>query len=415
MPTRRSFLLSSAAAPAAFAAVPADSPIARLKSRRAEARPITVSERQSRFEKARRLMAQNDVHAICVASGTTLSYFTGFRWGNSERMFLMVIPARGEPFFISPAFEEARAREQILLSTGAKDPHVFTWQENESPYALTASALKERGLLTGRLGMEEDVPFVFADSLAKAIPAASVVSATSITAGCRMIKSPAELALMRLACSVTLEAYEASWKSVKEGMTEREFSRLIGSAYEALGFPGYASVQVGEYSALPHGSAQPQRIREGAIVMIDDGCEVEEYQSDITRTFVLGKPSGKMKQVFDIVHRAQSAALAAARPGVPCQAVDAAARKVITDAGYGPGYKYFTHRVGHGLGMDGHEWPYLVGGNTLPLAANMTFSDEPGIYIHGEFGIRLEDDMHITENGAELLTPQSPSLEHPFG
>ena len=170
---------------------------------------------------------------------------------------------------------------------------------------------------------------------------------------------------------------------MRDGMTAHEFSDLIGSAYQALGFPGFASVQVGEYTALPHGSRQPQIIREGSIVLIDDGCTVEGYQSDISRTFVLGKATDKMKQVFDIVHRAQSAALAAARPGVPCEAVDAAARNVIVDAGYGPGYKYFTHRVGHGLGMDGHEWPYLVRGDTLPLAANMTFSDEPGIYIRG--------------------------------
>jgi Xaa-Pro dipeptidase len=174
-------------------------------------------------------------------------------------------------------------------------------------------------------------------------------------------------------------------------------------------------VQVGEYSALPHGSITPQVIREGTILLIDGGCRVEGYESDISRTFVLGAASDKMKKVFDIVHQAQSAALAAAKPGVACGDVDAAARKVIVDAGYGPGYKYFTHRVGHGLGMDGHEWPYLVKGNKLPLQANMTFSDEPGIYIKGEFGVRLEDDMHITENGAELLTPQSRSLEHPFG
>jgi Xaa-Pro dipeptidase len=198
-------------------------------------------------------------------------------------------------------------------------------------------------------------------------------------------------------------------------MTAREFSELIGSAYQALGFPGYASVQVGEFSALPHGSRQPQAIHEGSLVLIDDGCTVEGYQSDISRTFVLGKSTDKMKQVFDIVQRAQSAALATARPGVPCEAVDAAARKVVVDGGYGPGYQYFTHRVGHGLGMDGHEWPYLVKGNKLPLAANMTFSDEPGIYIRGQFGVRLEDDMHITEAGAELLTKQSPSLEQPFG
>jgi Xaa-Pro dipeptidase len=227
---------------------------------------------------------------------------------------------------------------------------------------------------------------------------------------------------MRLANSVTLQAYEAAWKSMREGMTQHEFSALVSSAYQKLGFPGFVSVQVGEYTALPHGSVTPQVIREGTIVLIDDGCTVEHYQSDISRSFVLGKPTDKMKRVFDIVHRAQSAALAAARPGVACDAVDAAARKVITDAGYGPGFKYFTHRVGHGIGMDGHEWPYLIGTNTLQsngkniaLAAQMTFSDEPGIYIPGEFGVRLEDDMHILEDSAELFTPQSPSLEDPFG
>lgn len=198
-------------------------------------------------------------------------------------------------------------------------------------------------------------------------------------------------------------------------MTQDDVSALVDKAYERAGFPGDASVMVDEYTASPHGSAAPQFIREGSIIMLDDGCVVQGYQSDITRTFVLGKPSDKMKQVFDIVHRSQSAALATARPGAECGSVDAAARKVITDAGYGPDYKYFTHRLGHGLGMDGHEWPYLVRGNPAKLQANITTSNEPGIYIRGEFGIRLEDDMHITENGAELFTPQSPSLEDPFG
>ena len=359
-------------------------------------------------------MTENRINAVCLAGGTSLNYFSGVRWGNSERLFAMILPARGEPFFISPAFEEERAQEQIATG-GAAHGKVFTWQEDESPYALLASALKESGLLTGRLAVGEAMPFVFADGIAHAAPAATVISATPVTAGCRMIKSPAEIALMRLASSVTLQAYEAAWKSIHEGMTNREFSGVIGSAYQALGFPGYASAQVDEYTALPHGSVQPQTIHAGSIVLIDDGCTVDGYQSDISRTFVVGKATDKMKQVFEIVHRAQAAALAEARPGVPCEAVDAAARKVIVDAGYGPGYKYFTHRVGHGLGMDGHEWPYLVRGDKLPLAAQMTFSDEPGIYIRGEFGIRLEDDMHITEAGAELLTPQSPSLEQPFG
>jgi Xaa-Pro dipeptidase len=197
-------------------------------------------------------------------------------------------------------------------------------------------------------------------------------------------------------------------------MTQHDFADLVAAAHRQLGFEGEAEIQVGEYSALPHGSIAPQLIRDGAILLMDGGCKVEGYVSDISRTFVLGKPTDKMRQVFDIVHRAQETAVHTARPGLPAEQVDAAARKVITDAGYGPGYKYFTHRVGHGMGMDGHEWPYLVGGDTLPLKPDMTFSDEPGIYIRGEFGVRLEDDMHITENGAELFTRQSPSLEHPF-
>ncbi len=220
---------------------------------------------------------------------------------------------------------------------------------------------------------------------------------------------------MRFAAKVTLAAYEATYRALKEGMTQQDAENLVAAAHRKLGFEGGADVQVGEFSAFPHGSVTPQVIKEGTIVLMDGGCKAEGYASDITRTFVLGKASDKMKQVFDVVHRAQSAALAAAKPGAECGSVDTAARQVITDAGYGPDYKYFTHRLGHGLGMDGHEWPYLVRGNTKKLEADMTTSNEPGIYIRGEFGIRLEDDMHILENGAELFTPQSPSLEEPFG
>jgi Xaa-Pro dipeptidase len=226
---------------------------------------------------------------------------------------------------------------------------------------------------------------------------------------------------MRLACQVTLKCYEAVFKALEPGMTQNQVSGLIGAAYARLGFPGFASVQVGEYTASPHGSITPQTIREGTIIMIDDGCVVEGYQSDITRTFVLGKATDKMKKVFEIVHRAQAAALAAAKPGVALEDIDAAGRKVVVDGGYGPGFKYFTHRLGHGMGMDGHEWPYLVKNNmfgwdkAVKLQPGMVFSDEPGIYIRGEFGVRLEDDMHITADGAELFTPQSPSIENPFG
>jgi Xaa-Pro dipeptidase len=409
MKSRREFLLAAAATP-----LLAQPPSAQLKSRKAEAKPITPLERKSRVARAQELMAENKINSICLSGGTSLEYFSGVRWGVSERLFIMVIPARGEPFFICPGFEEDRSREQIALGNGGEHAQVFTWQEDESPYKLTAAGLKERGLLTGKLGIEETVKFVFADGIAKAAPTADVTSATPITAGCRMIKSEHELALMRLASSVTLQAYQAAWNALKAGMTQRDFAGLVSAAHGQLGFPGGASVQVGEYSALPHGSITPQIVREGTILLIDGGCKVEGYSSDISRTFVLGKPTDKMNKVFDIVYRAQSAALAAARPSVACGDVDAAARKVIVDAGYGPGYTYFTHRVGHGLGMDGHEWPYLVKDNQLPLQPNMTFSDEPGVYIKGEFGVRIEDDMHITASGAELLTPRSPSLEHPF-
>jgi Xaa-Pro dipeptidase len=292
---------------------------------------------------------------------------------------------------------------------------VLTWEEDESPAALIATGLRARGLATGTLGIEETVRYVFSNNVATALPTLRLTSATPVTAGCRGVKSDAELALMRHANQVTLKAYEAAWKSLADGMTQTQFAGLVSMAHQRLGYPGSAGVQVGEYSALPHGSVTPQVVREGTILLIDGGCRVEGYHSDISRTFVLGKATDRMKKVFEIEHQAQTAALKAARPGVECQAVDAAARKVIVDAGFGPGYKYFTHRVGHGIGMDGHEWPYLVKGNTQKLEPGMTFSDEPGIYIPGEFGVRLEDDMFITADGAELFTPQSPSLEDPFG
>ncbi len=394
--------------------------IAALTSMRGRARPITNDERRARLERARRLMVEQKLDAIVLAGGTSLVYFTGIRWGNSERLFAIALPAKGDPFCVCPAFEEDRAREQLALSPLAST-EVRTWQEDESPFERVAQALKDRGVAAGRVGVEETMKFVFSDSIASAAPALKVTSATPVTAGCRMIKDSHEIDLMRLACQVTLKAYEAVYHALSDGMTQGQVGGLISAAYARLGFPGFASVQVGEYTALPHGSMQPQTIREGTIIMIDDGCTVEGYQSDITRTFVLGKASDKMKKVFDIVHQAQAAALKAARPGVPLEAIDAAARKVIADAGYGPGFKFFTHRVGHGMGMDGHEWPYLVKNNmfgwtrALTLQPGMVFSDEPGIYIRGEFGVRLEDDMHVTESGAELFTPQSPSIEQPFG
>jgi Xaa-Pro dipeptidase len=389
--------------------------IANLKSLRTEARPITVDERAERQEKARQLMRENNLSAILLTEGTSLNYFTGIRWWGGERLFAMVLPAKGAAFYVSPAFEEGRAREQIALSPEGKNPDVRVWQEDESPYSRVAQGLSDRGIASGTIGFEETVRFVFSDNVRRAAASASFTSATPVTAGCRMIKSAHEIDLMRLAGKVTLAAYQATYSALRVGMTHKEVIDLVVTAHRQLGFEGEALVLFDEFSAFPHGSVTPQIIRDGTIILVDGGCTVEGYASDITRMFVVGKARDKMKQVFEIVHRAQSAALAAARPGVEAGSVDAAARKVISDAGYGPDYKYFTHRLGHGMGMDGHEWPYLVRGNTTKLQPQMTFSDEPGIYIRGEFGVRLEDDMHILENGAELFTPQSPSLENPFG
>jgi Xaa-Pro dipeptidase len=358
--------------------------------------------------------------AIAMMGGTSLVYFSNISWWNSERLFLMILPAKGAPFYVCPAFEEERAQEQIAAGPLGGKADIRTWQEDEDPYALVAAGLKDRGIAAGRLGIEEKTFFNFADGVALAAPALKVVNATPVTAGCRMVKDAHEIALMRFANQVTLRAYAAAFASLEDGMTQGDFSALVSQAHARLGFQGSAGAQVGIYSALPHGSVTPQVIREGSIILIDGGCSVEGYRSDISRTFVLGKATGKMKQVFEIVHRAQTAAVKAARPGLPLEAVDAAARQVITEAGYGPGFKYFTHRLGHGIGMDGHEWPYLVKHNmfgpekSLVLAPGMTFSDEPGVYIRGEFGVRLEDDMVITPDGADLFTPQSESIEDPF-
>ena len=431
MTTRRDFLTTSSASLAALAVTGCakadtdaqggattasdDLPaaIAALTPMKDGVVPISVDERKARLEKARRLMTEQKIDALMLAGGTSLDYFTGMKWGNSERLLAVVIPAKGAPFLVTPKFEEERALEQAHMGPLGTEATVYAWEEHENPYEFFAKGLRDHGLSTATIGVEETVRFQFSDGAAH-IPQVRTTSGTPVTAGCRIVKDAHELALMRHASAVTLKAYEAAYRSLKEGMTQDDFAELVQLAHRRLGYSGSAGVQVGKYSALPHGSATPQTVQEGSILLIDGGCKVEGYSSDISRTFVLGKATQRMKDVFEIEVKAQSAALAAAKPGVPCEAVDAAARKVIVDAGFGPDYKFFSHRVGHGMGMDGHEWPYLVRGNTLPLAAGMVFSDEPGIYIPGEFGIRLEDDMVITETGAELFTPQSESLEKPF-
>jgi len=435
--TRRRFLLAAAAAAPALAlptrlshAAPRpiqdDAPaspnpgkplppaIAALKLRAQEATPISLAERESRLEHARALMRAQHIDAIIITTGTSLNYFSGLRSGQSERLFAWILPATSAPFIVCPTFEEGRVRESLEKAPDGPSTKIYTWAEDEDPYNLVARSLKSIGLTSGTIGVEERTQFAFSNGLAHATPALTITSATPITAGCRQIKSPAELALMQLANDITLSVYEAAWKSAQPGMTNDELTHLIDLGYERSGVRGEASCQVGLFSALPHGSPTPQVIHEGEIILLDDGCFVQGYQSDISRSFVLGHATAEQNKVFDIVHKAQSAALAAARPGVECQAIDAAARAVVTSAGFGPDYKHFTHRVGHGIGMDMHEWPYLVRGNTTKLETGMCFSDEPGIYIAGSFGIRLEDDWHVTEDGGRMFTPQSHSLEEPF-
>ena len=371
---------------------------------------ITDAERLQRIEKARRLMRERGIDAMVLEGGSSMFYYTGVRWGNSERTFAVVIPARGELAWVTPGFEEERARELI--------PHpvdVRAWQEDESPFRLIASILRDRKA-TGTIAMEERLRFFIFDGLRAEMPQARFVLATPVTAGCRMFKSPAEIALMQKANDIALAAIGATVSGLKPGMTNGQVSSLFGQHVRQLGGVGDGALVIfGKYTAFPHGSVQPQRLQMDDVVLIDGGCNVEGYVADVTRTTVFGKPTDKMRRVWDLEKKAQSAAFAAAQVGATCESVDAAARKVITDAGYGPGYKVpgLPHRTGHGIGLDGHEWTNFVKGNTTKIAPGMCFSAEPTIVSYGEFGIRLEDCLYITEKGPRFFTPQSPSLEQP--
>jgi Xaa-Pro aminopeptidase len=377
------------------------------------AKPIRVDELQGRIARAQELMTNTKPRfdALYVTPGTTLAYYVGTPWGSSERIVALVIPREGQPLMICPAFEEGRLREQLRWPLELR-----VWQEDENPYALIAKWLTERGIRTGRVGLEETTKYVFFDGLRQAAPSLAYASGTLVTVGCRAQKSEHELELMRLACTITFEVYKATFASLREGITEREVSEMISRAYKKMGLEGYAIVLFGPAAALPHGTREEQVLREGMGVLIDGGTRVEGYESDVTRTSVLGKPSAKLQHAFEIVRSAQDAALAAAVAGRESSSVDDAARKVITDAGFGPDYKYFTHRLGHGIGMDGHESPYLVRGNRTILKPGMTFSNEPGIYVVGDYGLRCEDVMVIADLAeAKLLTPGfAPSLETPI-
>jgi Xaa-Pro dipeptidase len=427
---RRQFLEVSAIGAGAFVAGCAESPaptsaqdasksdvpaaIKALQPMTSGVVPISDDERKARIAKAQELMAQNKIDAIFMEGTTSAFYFTGMRWGQSERTFGIVIPQKGGIGYVCPKFEEDRVKELMKPVFGTE---IRTWEEDESPYALIVGLVKDRGLSSKRLGVEERVRFFIADGIRKAGNGIEVVDATPVTAGCRVIKSKAEIALMQHANDVTIAAYKAGLATLREGMPQGELSGNIQAAYAALGYSGDVSVQFGKWTALPHGSATPQKLKEGDVVMIDDGVKCEGYQSDITRTVVFGKPTQRQIDVWNHEKEAQTAAFNAIKIGAPCETVDAAARAVVEKAGFGPGYKLpgLPHRTGHGIGLDGHEWTNFVKGNKTPIAVGMCFSDEPMIAIPGEFGIRLEDDVYIAEDGAHFFSKPSQAIDRPFG
>jgi Xaa-Pro dipeptidase len=380
------FVVTAAAASIARAADSLEAPpsIRNLKPMTGGIRPITESEREARREKARRLMRENRLDAVICGPGSSMFYFGGRRGTARATPDLLVLSAKSDAVFVMPP----QGAAQLLKSIRAR-----------------------------RIGIEERTQFFIVDQLRRQLPEAELVSANAVTAGCRMIKSPAEIALMQRANEITIAAYKAAFAVIEEGMTQVDFSANIDAAYRALGVRGDAMAIFGKYTAYPHGSAQPERLREGDMVLVDDGCEVEGYQSDVTRTTVFGKASARQRQIWELERKAQDAAFRAARPGATCESVDAAARRVITDFGFGPDYRLpgLPHRTGHGIGLDGHEWTYLVRGNKTRLKPGMCFSDEPTVAIPGEFGVRLEDCMYITEDGARMFTNQSLSIDQPFG
>ena len=373
--------------------------------------PITIEEREARIGKARRLMAENNLDAIYLEGGATLRYYTGVDWGRSERMTAAIVPARGEIAYVCPAFEEARLREMLLFGDDVR-----VWQEHESPFARVAEILADHGMANGRIGFEETVRFFLFDGIRRAAPKIEISSADPVTIPCRGIKSAAEIALIQRAMEITVEAYKTCIAHLHEGMSQAEFAELAVTSHKALGVEGHISVQFGETTAYPHGSKRMTFLKEGNVVLMDGGCTVEGYHSDISRTIVFGEPTDRQREIWNLEQRAQAGAFAAARIGAPMESIDAAARKVIVDAGFGPGYEVpgLPHRTGHGIGLDVHEHYNVVRGNTIPLAPGMCFSNEPMIAIYGEFGVRLEDCIYMTEEGPRYFTEPSPSIDRPF-
>lgn len=375
--------------------------------------PIDRAERARRLARAQQLMRANGLSAVVIEPGASLTYFTGVEWWRSERVTAAVLPVEGEPLVICPFFEEPSVRETLAIAA-----EVRVWQEDESPLARIAGWLRERKLARGPIGIEETARFFVSDGLATLLPGVRVVSANPVVRGCRMIKTPAEIGLMQLAADVTLAAYRWTWPRVERGMTGADVSALMTAATTKLGGkPEFALALIGEASAYPHGSRQVHRMADGQILLMDCGCTVEGYQSDISRTFVMGSPGAEMRKVYSQVVEGQQIAFAAAKVGAPAGSVDDAVRRQYEAWGYGPGYKLpgTSHRTGHGIGMDGHEPVNLVHGETTRLAPGMCFSDEPGLYLPGKFGVRLEDCFYMTSEGPRFFSIPPQSLDAPLG
>jgi Xaa-Pro dipeptidase len=388
------------------------SPIDQLTSMTEDIAPISVKEREGRIEKARQLMTKNKIEALVLDAGTSMKYFTGVSWWPSERTMVAIIPAKGEVTYVSPAFEADRLRQLIKIG---KD--VRTWEEHESPYLQIADAFKDLRIRTGNIGIEERLRFSILDGVRKEASHLNYISGDPVSVPCRLIKTQAELALIQRANDITIVAHKAMISMLHEGMTPDEFSKQAEEVHAKLGASGGTMVNFGEASAYPHGSIEPQKLKKGDIVLMDGGCSVGGYSSDISRTVVFGaEPTKRQREIWDLEKKAQAAGFAAAKLGEPCENVDIAARKVLVDAGFGPGYKVpgCPHRTGHGIGMDGHEWGNMVLGNKLPLQAGMCFSIEPTISIYGEFGVRLEDCVYMTEEGPKWFSEPSPAIDKPF-
>ncbi|PEQ13151.1 peptidase [Novosphingobium sp. PC22D] len=370
--------------------------------------PIGKAEREARLARARALMDGNGIDAIVLEPGSSMVYFTGVRLWRSERLAAAVIPASGPPVIVTPFFERPSVAESLEI-----DAEILVWQEDESPTALIARHLTEAGLARARIGFEATVRFFASDGLARALPGLTMVSADPVVRGCRMRKTAPEIALMQAASDVTIAAYAWTIPRIREGMTNVEISRLMDAATRSLGgSPEFSMVLIDEAAAYPHGTGKPQVVREGSTVLFDCGCTVADYQSDISRTVFHGDPDPAALETWHLVRRGQDTAFAAARLGAPAGSIDDRVRELYERSGLGPGYRLpgLSHRTGHGIGMDGHEPVNLVHGEETPLAPGMCFSNEPGIYRPGHFGVRQEDCFHMTETGPQWFTvpPESP-------